>query len=278
MAKCAHKYPDWGNHCAHIVIMGGGSVVTTKNIELDSFGTYSLSPKDWGPMGSGRLSNEPPIFLLPSKETDIDKWLNEGNPIHLLPNHNFSGDSLATCKLFSTCPNTPISVIPHYITAQHWLKGLSIETLLDLSTHQKEQDLNEEKIDNCPSETILCGKLLYEWLSRRRMQRGQCPHDPLTLYEAIYPQEAPEINSVEEEKSKFTKGRASLTYVQGTFVVHEWAAFATFVPDPNGSHRLAVSCLDPSAWLTWLEETLIRGIPESMLTQNSDVKTTRTWT
>lgn len=46
--------------------------------------------------------------------------------------------------------------------------------------------------------------------------------------------------------------------------MHEWAAFMTFVPDPLGPHRLAVSCYDPRAWLKWLDETLVAGVPLEM--------------
>lgn len=47
---------------------------------------------------------------------------------------------------------------------------------------------------------------------------------------------------------------------------HEWAGFLTFVPDPaNGPHRLALDTAGPSSagrWLGWLDETLVRGVPE----------------
>jgi len=41
---------------------------------------------------------------------------------------------MATCILFRKS-NLPISLIPHAITSQYWLKGKSIETLLSSTTN-----------------------------------------------------------------------------------------------------------------------------------------------
>ena len=50
---------------------------------------------------------------------------------------------------------------------------------------------------------------------------GQCPHDPLTVYEAIY------------------GGNDSyVIYLPGTLIIHEWAAYSTFVPHQDGKHLL----------------------------------------
>ena len=299
------RHPDWDQHVAHVVIMGGGSTVTSKKVEADRMpdvlGVYSPTPESWGPQGFGS-SIDTPVYELPAPDGSVRRFLREGRrPIHLFPNHNTSGDTLASVWLFESCRACPVSLIPHEITAQHWLKGRSIETLLQASstttasttstTSQSEaypptisdssspSPSPSQSSSSYPPETALCGKLLFEWLSRRHGQRGQCPHDPLTLYEAVYPRQPEEDSSEaatkESEESEFQVGRASLRYVQGTFVVHEWAAFMTFVPDPLGPHRLSVSCYDPRAWLKWLDETLVAGVPLELQTTKSDVATSR---
>jgi hypothetical protein len=183
-------------------------------------------------------------------------FIGDSKPVHLYPNHNSSGDSLATAMLFSilgsssggggssggsTCPPI-ITVIPSQITSQFWLEGASIETLLDAGLSRPESPLaspraasaaqdqqqqrhdeeeegdgndNDNKGDGeglrhdsgdvsggssggggdhsrsgtggFPAHTVLCGSLLVEWLRRRDGQRGQCPHDALTVYEACFP-------------------------------------------------------------------------------------------
>ena len=52
---------------------------------------------------------------------------------------------------------------------------------------------------------------------------GTCPHDPLTVCEAVYP------------------GRFLGFTEAGYLMVHEWAAFASFVCVPGGPHRMARS-------------------------------------
>jgi hypothetical protein len=105
----------------------------------------------------------------------------------------------------------------------------------------------------------LTGRLLFEWLSRRGYQRGQCPHDPLTLYEAIFLTPAPMNSTLSAdayndgvngngEVGRLFPGVSSLRYARGTFVPHEWAGFLTFVPNEHGPHRLAVKCVSPPAW------------------------------
>ena len=62
------------------------------------------------------------------------------------------------------------------------------------------------------------------------------------------------------EGGRFVPGSASLTYVRGTFVCHEWAGYVTFVPDPHGLHRMALDVINQHEWLQWLEETLLSGL------------------
>ena len=220
---CTYLHKDFEDLVGHIVIMGGGSVITENNIS-------SIKCK--------------PIFKLPKNLTSFIKEINEIKGFQLFPNHNISGDTLASKFLFSC--KCPISLIPHQVTSQLWLQGLSIETLL---FHQEKplKELNE---------IPLCGKLLYEWLHSRWGQRGQCPHDPLTVYEAIYTEESPD--------DRFVKEKSMLSYVRGWFIVHEWAGYMTFIIDDNGGHRMAVSVKEGDKWLKWLEEKLIENVPKEM--------------
>ena len=83
----------------------------------------------------------------------------------------------------------------NYVTSQFWLEGLSVEKLLDAgissaSTNDGlEKDGNGENSNHCgehsdtefSAHAVMCGSLLTEWLRRRDGQRGQCPHDAITL-------------------------------------------------------------------------------------------------
>ena len=75
-----------------------------------------------------------------------------------------------------------------------------------------------------PNESIIVGKMLNQWLMYRsfifrQLIRGTCPHDPLTVAEAVYP-------------DRFMK------FKEGFLMVHEWGAFPTFVTQPGGPHRI----------------------------------------
>jgi hypothetical protein len=288
LGLCSHRYPDFAELVGHIVLMGGGSFVTQRSVGKGSLGVYSIDSANWGENGSGTSCEKAPYRVPTDHEAAIRMCLEGDSPVHLFPNHNTSGDSLAT--LLTMKLNCPISVLPHYITAQHWLKGLAIETLLDigappsanrlgqtqLSTPKRAEENNggrEEKHEGGEKhgENVelgkVCGRLLWEWLRTRGYQRGQCPHDPLTLYEAVFLQPP--------DEPVFEDGRSSLVYARGTFVAHAWASFLTFVPCVDGPHRLAVKCLDPAAWLVWLEQTLLRRVPANLHTKKSTVMTSR---
>ena len=222
---CAYIHKDFQDLVGHIVVMGGGSLVMKDKI--------------------GSIKGKP-IFDLPSKTTQIFSFKNGEKPeipgFHLFPNHNISGDTLASKFLFSC--KCPISLIPHSVTSRHWLEGLSIETLLSL----KDSPLSNE--------IPICGKLLYEWLKSRWGQRGQCPHDPLTVYEAVYTKDGDE---------SFEFGKSCIMYMRGTFIVHEWAGYMTFIGDPKGSHRMAFSPKEAKKWVKWLDGKLIENVPKEML-------------
>jgi len=224
LGLCAYINKDFQDLVGHIVVMGGGSLLTNDK-------RSSIKGKN--------------LLDLPQKTTQIFSLKGETPEIlgfHLFPNHNISGDTLASKFLFSC--KCPISVISHSITSRHWLEGLSIETLL----HLKDSKLNNE--------IPLCGKMTFEWLRSRWGQRGQCPHDPLTVYEAIYADNGDE---------SFIFGKSALMYMRGTFVVHEWAGYMTFVGDPSGPHRMAISPKESDKWLKWLGDKLIENVSKEQL-------------
>ena len=248
----------------HLVVMGGGSMVIQRSKTLGSIGVWSDNPKKWKTrhdLNSQQIAAITPLFKLPKDMIHALRWCEEQNAmqksqqsqppststtsastinvLHFFPNHNLSGDTLASVMLFGL-RKCPISIIPHHITRKHILKGRAIETLLNLA--MKSDIENKIYEDN---ENGLCGVLLREWFRVRRRQRVQCLHDPLTLYEAVYPtpkEESTEVendnvnvsgsgdNNTRDRDNEFIFGRSGLRYLRGTFVCHEWAAFLTFFP------------------------------------------------
>ena len=211
-----------------IVIMGGGSYLTKSNEY--KIGKYSLNPNDWD-----KNLNEKSPFELPKNEEEANNFLYEGKPIILFPNHNFSGDTLATKLIFSTS-NLNIRIIPHNVTSQFWLEGKSIDYLI-----KKSENFENDKLNNKLQSSSYVGLLLKAWFEVRGGNGGgQCPHDPLTIYEA-------------------TAGgnQNHVAYVPGTLVVHEWAAYSTFVPHSDGKHLLGIEAKDVQGFLDKLEKGII---------------------
>jgi hypothetical protein len=125
--------------------MAGGSFFTQASLEKGCLGTYSADPDNWQvpyPLEDPpRVLPTPPFALPASNEAAVAMCLGEGEgkgalenkiarPVHLFPNHNSSGDTLGF--VFMMRLQCPISVIPHYITAQHWLKGDEITRRIEL--------------------------------------------------------------------------------------------------------------------------------------------------
>ncbi|CAL6016061.1 inosine-uridine_preferring nucleoside hydrolase [Hexamita inflata] len=205
-----------------IIFMGGGTFMSTSN--YNEFRQFSRKSRDW----DKNLTISAP-FGIPEKE-NVTQWVCDGNVVHLFPNHNFSGDSMATKYIFDQ-PNIKIKVIPHNITAQFWLKGPSIAFL----RHQSEQQCETQN----PFVTV--GHMVEKWM-QLRSQNGQCPHDPLTIHETVFGGE----NSV-------------VKYVKGKLIVHEWAAFSTFVPSENGNHCVGLAVENPDVFMNKLEKLLMNG-------------------
>eukprot|EP01084_Bolivina_argentea_P004110 7779_1 len=234
----------------HIVVMGGGNIITKSIKQHKQFGTKSANKRK-----RNLLDCNESMFPLPNNEKEGMQWIideNNRNVIHLYPNHNLSGDTLASSIMFSL--KCPITLIPHHVTSQNILRGKAIETLLLLS---KTCDIKNGIYVN--NENGICGVLLNEWFKVRNAERVQCLHDPLTLYEAIYPIQFIEKKENELENNEFVFGNSCLKYYNGTIVCHKWAAFVTFIPNPNGMHRIALECIDSKQWVKWCGEMLINN-------------------
>ena len=153
-------------------------------------------------------------------------------------------------------------------TARHYFMRHLFRLLCPSSCCIEEEDDDDDtktKKEN-DSENLgnVSGVHVFHWL-KRRGYIGQCPHDPLTLYEALYVDPDRDVLNEhnEDDRKKFVPGRSCVRYVRGSIVCHEWAGFMTFVPDPNhGNHYLAlenaiVSSSKQTPFVHWLESILV---------------------
>ena len=153
-----------------------------------------------------------------------------GKIINLYPNHNVSGDSMASKILFDAC--IPTKIISHSVSSKFWSEGPVIEFF-------KEKANNIKDIKNPENPEGAVGLLMKEWFSIRR-QNGQCPHDPLTVNEAVFGGE-----------------KSPIIYARGRIISHEWAAFSTFIPQENGPHYLGIDVKKDNKFLENLANTIM---------------------
>ena len=175
-------------------------------------------------MGCGSAVKEEKVDYNPIEE------IKNGKIISLYPNHNVSGDSLASKILFDS--NIPIKIVSHTVSSKFWSKGPVIDFFREKANEEKDKT-NPETAEGA------VGLLMDEWF-KRRIQFGQCPHDPLTVNEAAF------------------GGKDSpIIYARGYVVIHEWAAFGTFLPRNDGPHYLGVDVKKNNNFLDKLEKTII---------------------
>lgn len=190
-----------------MVVMGGGGVLTSqKNIFTAK---YSTDPKQWEKKVS-KLED-----VLPNDDSSVPNFVCQGNMIHLYPNHNFSGDTMATVSVFEH--PIPTKIIPHSVTSKFWLSGHAIQYLHDRANDARSKGVLDDEA------TEVAGLIMEEWFKLRRGQNGQCPHDPLTVNEAA-----------------FGSDQSPIYYVNGTMIIHRWAAYSTFIPHEDGKHLLGI--------------------------------------
>ena len=88
--------------------MGGGSPILDNDyIRMNA---YSPNKEDWNKKNK---INFP--FKLPINSQSVPKFVNEGNILHLKPNHNFSGDAYASSIIFQH-PEIKCRIISSLIT------------------------------------------------------------------------------------------------------------------------------------------------------------------
>ena len=176
-------------------------------------------------MGCGSIVKE-------DKELNYDpiETIKNGNLINLYPNHNVSGDTIASKILFDSC--IPTKIISHSVSSIFWAEGPVIDYL-------KEKANNIKDINNPDAPEGVVGLLMKEWFSIRR-QNGQCPHDPLTVHEAVYGGE-----------------KSPIIYARGRIILTEWAAFSAFIPLENGPHYLGVDIKKDNNFLEILSNTIM---------------------
>jgi hypothetical protein len=133
-----------------------------------------------------------------------------------------------------------VDVIPHTVTGQLWWGRAYADDMEEApGSHEACEALLQAR---APAESVLTGRLLEAWLQYRsmifrRQVRGTCPHDALTVAEAVYP------------------GVFVGQGPRGHLLIHEWAGFGTFVCDPAGPHRLAAT-VDADPFLRLLTAAL----------------------
>lgn len=214
IALAFKQHPEIIPKIQEMVVMGGGSVMT--KVKRPFISEYSENPKKWE-------KNVKQIeFPLPEDDKSVLNFVCEGQNIHLYPNHNFSGDSIATVYSFSD--QIRIKIIPFAVTCHFWLSGRPIQYLKDRAEEARSK--KSDTLDECE----VAGLIMEEWFELRNGQNGQCPHDTLTVHEAV-----------------FGSDMSPVYYVTGTLVPHKWAAFSTFVPNDEGNHYLGVYVHDNDA-------------------------------
>ena len=163
---------------------------------------------------------------------DIINEIKDGNKINLFPNHNISGDTLATKILFDS--GVKVKIVSHSVSSKYWAQGEIID-------YFREKAKNVKDLNNIDDPDKVVGLLMNEWFNIR-YQNGQYPHDPLTVHEAIYGGD-----------------KSPLIYLRGKIIIHEWAAFSTFIPQINDPHYLSVKIKNNSNFLDILSKTIMNS-------------------
>lgn len=101
------------------------------------------------------------------------------------------------------------------------------------------------------------GLLLSEWLEYRTAifntpVKGTCPHDALTVMEAVYPGLCLRPEPTDIVAGKFVE------YKRGWLVAHEWAGYTSFVCDPTGPHRIGIAMKDAKEFLEFISTKILR--------------------
>jgi hypothetical protein len=229
---------------------------------------------------------------------------------HHYPNHNISSDTLAAVRVFAT-EGLRIDVINDAVTNKIWWTGDPCLALMNVRALAPRWRCLVVMIwivydtlqATAPPESEVVGRLLKTWLFYRsaifyREVRGTCPHDALTVAEAIYPgahwnpavcaRNTSPLIACAYVRSCVCSDRF-VQYARGHLMIHEWyahdhtkrgcdksgfvefssgalvctrhirAGFSTFVLDEGGPHRIGVTVAAPE-FLEFLSDALTRDL------------------
>lgn len=169
------------------------------------------------------------------KSNEYDDILNEiknGNKYNLFPNHNISGDTLATKIIFDS--GVKLKIVSHSVSSRYFAKG-------EIINYFEQKVKNIKDLNNINDIDEVIGLYMNEWFNIRYLD-GQFTHDPLTIHEAVYGGD-----------------KSPLIYLRGRIIIHEWAAFSTFIPQKNGPHYLAVKIKKDVKFLEFLKQTIMNS-------------------
>ena len=133
---------------------GGSPILDNDYIRMNA---YSPNKEDWNKKNK---INFP--FKLPINSQSVPKFVNEGNILHLKPNHNFSGDAYASSIIFQH-PEIKCRIISSFITHQFWLTGKAIDYFKFIV---KNMSIDERINLTKPSSVVAIN--LDEWFEYRR--------------------------------------------------------------------------------------------------------------
>lgn len=140
----------------------------------------------------------------------------------------------------------PITFVPSEVTHRLWFEGDAFERLLHADD---------------PPAVAMVGRMLREWVDFRSDAletpiKGTCPHDPMTLCEAVYP------------------GMFVRRWFRGTLTMHSYAfqGFCTFVADARGPHWMpfAEALAEKGLFEKWMAERLFEPARTDARDENGD--------
>lgn len=156
----------------------------------------------------------------------VPEGFRSGDEYVAAPSHNVRCDVEAARRVFHS--GVRISALTNDVTTRVWWDGATVRQLLQARK---------------PPEVKAVASLLDVWLKYRtrvfgRPISGTCPHDPLTVAEAVQP-------------GQFVK------YQSGSVTIHRDGS-TSFVAEPAGPHELGVQ-VDAEGFLEWLAPRLLRN-------------------
>jgi inosine-uridine nucleoside N-ribohydrolase len=173
------------------------------------------SRMQWSPEAMSGLPFAPPEAPIEAGARRI--WVH-------YPNINLIADTLSAVEVFDS--GIPVDVIGHEVTSQLWWGAASSYRHAAHELPCAVEACAALRRAQAPTAAAVVGRMLDAWLDYRsaifgRTMQGTCPHDPLAVAEAMFP------------------GRFVTFSPPGHLLVHEWAAFNSFVCSPGGPHRIA---------------------------------------